>query len=33
MQSITTLGEAGYECIAKTDVAQTWRREGHGWKK
>lgn len=33
MQNIITLGEAGYECIAKTDVAQTWKREGHGWKK
>lgn len=33
MQKITTLGEAGYECIAKTDTARTWRRTGSGWKK
>lgn len=33
MQNITTLGEAGYECVMKTDTSQTWRREGHGWKK
>ena len=31
--TITTLEEAGYTLIAKTDTARTYRREEAGWKK
>lgn len=33
MQDITTLEDAGYTLVAKTDTARTYKREEAGWKK